>query len=71
MTDPSSAIKRDLDGLIQLQVNVLKQPSQLSELELNDFHRRCGEIKQLLEILQPGNPPYSVPRRRHRLHSAL
>jgi len=51
MTDPGSAIKRQLDDLIQLQVSTLKRSGPLTSRELVEYHERSTEISKLFEEL--------------------
>ena len=48
MTDPASAISRQIDRLIQMQIITLGKPSSLTQLELREYHSRSAKLKRLL-----------------------
>jgi len=47
ITDPASAIKREVLQLIDLQIETFKQQSPLAPSQLQDFRARCDEIQSL------------------------
>jgi hypothetical protein len=47
ITDPASAIKREVFQLIDLQIETLKQQSSLDPSQLQDFRARSEEIRNL------------------------
>jgi hypothetical protein len=51
MTDPASAIKRQVDDLIQLQIMALNQSSSLSAPEPAEYHDRHSKISRLVREL--------------------
>jgi hypothetical protein len=51
MTTPAAAIKSEISQLIDLQIQVLGQPSPLTPFELEDFRRRAGRIDLLRQEL--------------------
>lgn len=65
MLGPASAIKRELDNLVQLQINVLKREESLSMHEINEYQDRAARIKTLTEELDRDKPVprYSVIRK--------
>jgi hypothetical protein len=73
MTDPASAIKREVDDLIQRQIITLNQASALSPSALAEFHARSTKINSLFADLDRSRPlpPYPVHRSKHRLHPSL
>jgi len=74
MTDPASAIKRQVDDLIQLQIMALNQSSSLSASELAEYHDRHSKISRLVRELDRSKtlPDYPVHKSKHRLlHPSL
>jgi hypothetical protein len=67
MTDPASAIKRQVDDLIQLQISTLRQSSSMSPSDLTEYHTRSAKIRILFRELDRRKPlpPYPVHRRPH------
>ena len=65
MTDPASAIRRQVDELIEAQISTLKQSSSLTSSELTEYHGRSAKISKLFAELDRSKtlPPY--PNRRH------
>jgi hypothetical protein len=51
MTTPASAIKRQVDDLIQLQIIALKESSSLSPSDLAEYHDRHSTISRLVKEL--------------------
>ena len=49
MTDPTSAIKREVHQLVDLQIQTLRQPSCLSTSDLFDY---CVRSKKLTVLYQ-------------------
>jgi len=60
ITDPASAIKREVLQLIDLQIETLKRQSSLDSAELLDYQARSKQIRTLYRELdrigrtQPG-----------------
>ena len=66
ITDPASAIKREVLQLIDLQIVTLKQTSPLDSSQLNDYQARSQRIRELYEELDrigPTQLPTSNERR--------
>ncbi len=51
MTDPASAIKREVHQLVDLQIETLQQPSRLTTSELLDYRVRTKKITVLYDEL--------------------
>jgi hypothetical protein len=51
MTDPTSAIKREVHQLVDLQIETLRQPSNLTASELVDYRVRSKKITVLYHEL--------------------
>ena len=51
MTDPTSSIKREVHQLIDLQIETLRQPSNLTASELVDYRVRSKKITGLYHEL--------------------
>lgn len=51
MTDPASAIKREVHQLVDLQIETLRQPSNLTTSDLVDFRVRSKKITVLYHEL--------------------
>jgi hypothetical protein len=47
MTDPASAIKREVHQLVNLQIETLRQPSCLTTSDLSDYRVRSEKITTL------------------------
>jgi|GraSoi2013_115cm_1033766.scaffolds.fasta_scaffold210718_1 hypothetical protein len=47
MTDPASAIKREVLHLVELQIETLRQDAQLTGSDLERYRARSGEISSL------------------------
>jgi len=47
ITDPASAIKREVDQLIDLQIETLRRDSSLNSSELLDYSARSRRIRSL------------------------
>jgi hypothetical protein len=47
LTDPASAIKREVHQLVDLQIETLRQPSDLTASELVDYRVRSKKITVL------------------------
>ena len=73
MTDPASAISRQIDRLIQMQIITLGKPSSLTQLELREYHSRSAKLKRLLADLNWRQPvrPYSMCEVVPRLRTAI
>jgi hypothetical protein len=51
ITDPASAIKREVLQLIDLQIETLKQESSLDHSQLQDYQARSERIRTLYREL--------------------
>lgn len=51
ITDPASAIKREVLQLIDLQIETLKQESSLDHSQLQNYQLRSERIRKLYEEL--------------------
>jgi hypothetical protein len=51
MTDPASAIKREVFHLIELQIETLKREGRLTDSDLEQYRARSGEIARLYREL--------------------
>jgi hypothetical protein len=51
MTDPASAIKREVHQLVDLQIETLRQPSNLTTSDLVDYRERSKKITVLYHEL--------------------
>ncbi|HWO35167.1 MAG TPA: hypothetical protein VNO32_40765 [Candidatus Acidoferrum sp.] len=51
MTDPASAIKREVHQLVDLQIETLRQPSNLTTSDLVDYRVRSKKITVLYHEL--------------------
>ncbi|MFZ0859039.1 MAG: hypothetical protein WCA27_07775 [Candidatus Sulfotelmatobacter sp.] len=51
MTDPASAIKREVHQLVDLQIETLQQPSRLTTSDLLDYRVRSKKITVLYHEL--------------------
>ena len=47
MTIPATAIKHEIRELIEVQIEIFRQPSRLTSSELSECHCRAERIKQL------------------------
>lgn len=47
MTDPASAIRREVFQLIELQIETLRQEGRLSDTSLSEYHTRSEKITEL------------------------
>jgi hypothetical protein len=47
MTDPASAIKREVLQLIELQIETLRREGRLTDSDLEQYRARSGEIFRL------------------------
>ncbi len=58
MTDPDSAIKREVRQLVDLQIEMLRQPSCLTTSDLLDYRVRSQKIVVLYQELDqiPASP---------------
>ncbi len=65
MTDPASAIKRQVHQLIDLQIETLRQPSGLTPSDLSDYRVRSDKITTLYrELDQIRRANFERPLRR-------
>jgi hypothetical protein len=53
MTDPASAIKREVHQLVNLQIEALRQPSCLTTSDVSDHRVRSEKIITLYRELDP------------------
>ena len=51
MTDPASAIKREVHQLVDLQIQTLRQPSCLTTSDLLDYRVRSNKLTVLYQEL--------------------
>jgi len=51
ITEPASAIKREVLQLIDLQIATLRQQSSLNTSQLQDFRTRAERLRRLYEEL--------------------
>jgi len=51
VTDPASAIQREVEQLVNSQIETLRQPSFLTELELLQYKARAERIGNLYSVL--------------------
>ena len=51
MTDPASAIKNEVDQLIELQIQTLRRESCLETTDLLDYGARAERIRTLYQAL--------------------
>jgi hypothetical protein len=47
MTDPATALKREVFHLIDQQIEILRREGGLSDLDLDEYRSRSGEITRL------------------------
>ena len=47
MTDPASAIRREVNQLVGLQIETFKQESSLTQSQLREYHDRSDVITRL------------------------
>ena len=65
MTDPAFAIKRQVECLVEVQIDVLRKQSSLSSSELDEYHARSEKISALYRELD------TIKRSRfHSFHSS-
>jgi hypothetical protein len=51
MTDPASAVKRQVHQLVDLQIETLRQPSSLNTSDLLDYRVRSKKLTALYQEL--------------------
>lgn len=51
MTDPATAIQREVHDLISSQIETLRRPSFLSDSELTEYRGRAERIENLFSVL--------------------
>ncbi len=51
MTDPASGIRREVDQLVERQIQTFKQESGLTQSQLLDYHDRSDQITRLYREL--------------------
>ena len=73
MTDPASAIRREVDVLMEMQITTLGQRVPLTPLELSVYHARSAKLRKLLAELDATRPvpPYRIYKNRNPLDPAL
>jgi hypothetical protein len=49
MTDPATAIKREVFQLIDLQIEILRRQGHLTDHDLDEYRMRSGEITRLYQ----------------------
>ena len=64
MTDPASTIRREVDQLVELQIQTFRQESSLTSSDLLDYGLRAGKIRTLYQELD------RIGRRRVELSSS-
>jgi hypothetical protein len=47
VTDPASAIKREVLQLVEVQIDTLRREGHLQESDLADYHTRSRKITEL------------------------
>jgi len=47
MTDPASAIRREVFQLVELQIEILRQEGRLSDTSLSEYRARSEKITEL------------------------
>jgi len=72
MTDPASAIKRELDVLITKQIATFRRMSTLTTEDLEEFHTRSVKLDILFRELDQSRPqPVPVHRYKFRIRPAV
>jgi hypothetical protein len=51
MTDPATAIRREVNQLVELQIEAFNQESSLTPSQLSDYHSRSHKITKLYREL--------------------
>jgi hypothetical protein len=51
MTDPASTIRREVNQLVELQIQTFRQESSLTSSDLLDYGLRAGKIRTLYQEL--------------------
>ena len=51
MTDPAFTIQRQVECLVEVQIDMLRKQSSLSSVELDEYHARSEKISQLYREL--------------------
>jgi hypothetical protein len=64
MTDPASTIRREVNQLVELQIQTFRQESSLTSSDLLDYGLRAGKIRTLYQELD------RIGRRRVELSSS-
>ena len=65
MTDPASAIKREVHQLVDQQIETLRQPSGLTTSDLSDYRERSEKLALLYhELDQVHRSNFERPLRR-------
>ena len=65
MTDPASAIKREVHQLVDRQIETLRKPSGLTTSDLSDYRERSDKITTLYrEMDQMRRANFERPLRR-------
>ncbi len=64
MTDPASTIRREVNQLVELQIQTFRQESPLTSSDLLDYGLRAGKIRTLYQELD------RIGRRRFELPSS-
>ena len=72
MTDPASAIKRELDNLITQQIATLRRKAALTNEDLEEYHTRSVKLDILFRELDQSRPqPVPVHRYKFRIRPAV
>jgi hypothetical protein len=56
MTDPASAIKCEVDDLVEQQILTFRQRSSLTSSELDEYQQRADQIRILFRVLDKRKP---------------
>jgi hypothetical protein len=51
MTDPATAIKHEVQQLVELQIETLRREGKLTDCDLERFRARSGRISRLYQEL--------------------
>jgi hypothetical protein len=71
MTDSASAIKRELEILIDQQIVTLRQSTSLTPADLGEYHTRSAKLNILYKELDRRRPsPKAVHRSKQHVHPA-
>jgi len=62
VTDPASAIKREVSQLIELQIETLRRDRRLTDSDLQEYRVRSGKISLLYRELDRIGIAHIAPR---------